>query len=97
MLELAGGGNAVADLLKAAIQLGVAGLFAVMWWYERADRLRSNGVAKRANDYAELLRQMSKQMFLVVERNSEAMTRLREQYERMYVLVVERKKNRGQP
>ncbi len=81
-------GTLVTEILKAAIQLGVAGLFAAMWWYERADRIRSNGVARRANDYAEMLRQMSKQLFEVVEHNTEAVTRLREHCERTCLLAA---------
>lgn len=59
--------------------LGIAGLLFVMWWHERQERVRSNGVGRAARCQAEQLVGVNDHLLAVIRSNTEALTALREE------------------
>ena len=59
-------------------QFGIAGIFCFMWWQERSDRIRANGHATTADQYTALLKNELTELVNVIDRNTEAVTKIRE-------------------
>ncbi len=63
-------------MLTAAMQLGVGGLFAVMWWTERKDRVKAETDRDSAEEREERARERELALIDVVKANTRAITRL---------------------
>ena len=68
------------SVIAAAMQLGVGGIFGVMWWTERRDRVAAE--AERKEQETRLTSVEADRMVLldVVRENTEAVTALREAF-----------------
>jgi hypothetical protein len=65
-------------LIEQLPSLGIAGLLFVMWWYERAERLRSVQVHHDACGACDRSSQMNTHLLDVIQQNTEALVSLRE-------------------
>ncbi|RMF71780.1 MAG: hypothetical protein D6744_17500 [Planctomycetota bacterium] len=66
------------EVAQQAMSLGIAGLLFVMWWYERAERIKSAGAAQKLRGEANRIGELSERLLSVVRANTEALVALRE-------------------
>ncbi len=69
----------LSELWQQLPTLGVSGLLFVMWWYERAERVRGAGVAQEATSQAGRVREINDHLLDVIRSNTEASIALREE------------------
>lgn len=68
----------MSDVLEQLPSLGVAGLLFVMWWYERAERLRSMQAQQETAHALGRVNQINTHLLEVIQQNTEALVALRE-------------------
>lgn len=68
----------MSELLEQLPSLGVAGLLFVMWWYERAERLRSAQMQLETTSALSRVNQINAHLLDVIQQNTEALVALRE-------------------
>lgn len=67
------------EALKQALSFGISGLLFVMWWFERQERVKSNGGIAEALQYSQQVAEVNERLLEVVKANTEALTGLREE------------------
>lgn len=65
-------------LLEQLPSFGVAGLLFVMWWYERAERLRTSQQQRDSDNAHCRANQINTHLLEVIQQNTEALVALRE-------------------
>ena len=70
------------SLLAAAAQLGVGGLFAVLFFWERKDRIRAESEAEKSRTKTISIDALNRELLEVVKANTAAMVSLREEIHR---------------
>ncbi len=65
------------SLLAAAMQLGVGGLFAVLFFWERKDRIRAESEAEKSRTKTISIDALNRELLEVVKANTAAMASLR--------------------
>jgi len=63
-------------MITAALQLGTGGLFGVMWWIERATRIKAEGERDTSEEREERSRAREIALINVVKANTRAISRL---------------------
>jgi hypothetical protein len=67
------------QLLKAIIELGIAGLLFVMWWNERKDRVKAEDERKEKDELAREAHEDRATLIKVIENNAMINERLAQQ------------------
>jgi len=65
-------------LFEQLPSFGIAGLLFVMWWYERAERLRGAQLHQETTNALSHVNQLNTHLLDVIQQNTEALVALRE-------------------
>ena len=76
------------SLLAAAMQLGVGGIFACMWWIERRDKLAAEGDRKDGETRLTSVEADRAILMSVVTENTEAITALTSEVHRWHTRSI---------